>query len=176
MPGYLDALERGWSPDNLRADAAKAHLADARADPEAVFQQADDPDAAGPPIILPDGSSVPRLPSLTRWVWRDGFCGVISLRWQPGTTALPPTCAGHVGYAIVPWRRRQGLASAALSALLPLARRVGLDHVDLTTAPTNRASIRVIEKAGGHFVADHTRPDRLGGGRAEAWRIPLSAT
>ena len=62
----------------------------------------------------PDGSTAKRLPGFKRWLWDGEFCGSIGLRWQPGTTALPPHCLGHIGYAVVPWKRRRGYATQAL--------------------------------------------------------------
>jgi predicted acetyltransferase len=95
------------------------------------------------------------------------------LRWQPGTEDLPPTCSGHIGYAVVPWRRGEGLASAGLIAMLPQASAVGLRHVDLTSDPDNPASIRVIEKAGGVFINRFRSLPALGGHDVLLYRIVL---
>lgn len=116
---------------------------------------------------------MPRLLGLTRWIWQDGFCGSIGLRWQVGCNDLPPYCLGHIGYAVAPWRRGEGLATRALIAVLPIARSLGLTHVDLTVDPANRASIRVIEKAGGRFVETFTTPAALGGVTDLLYRIDL---
>ncbi|MGJ8623451.1 MAG: GNAT family N-acetyltransferase [Yoonia sp.] len=174
LDAYVDALEKGWSPDNLRSEAGQEQLEKIASDPLKFLSQFDDPDGIGQSVKLPDGSRVPRLPSLRRWIWSDGLCGSISLRWQKGTEALPPTCLGHVGYAIVPWRRREGLATAALIEMLPYARTVGLRHVDVTVNPGNSASIGVIEKAGGRFVETFTTADALGGCTDALYRIELS--
>ncbi len=167
---YCDALRQGWSPDNLRPEVAQEQLALIARDPGGFLDRMEDREAKGPPVRLPDGSEVPRLPGLRRWIWQDGFCGSIGLRWQPGTSQLPPHCLGHIGYAVVPWRRGEGLATRALIELLPLARSVGLAHVDLTADPDNRASIRVMEKAGAEFVGTFTTPDALGGGTDALYR------
>jgi predicted acetyltransferase len=94
-------------------------------------------------------------------VWDGEFCGVISLRWQPGTTALPPYSPGHIGFSVVPWKRGRGYAKRALGALLPGARSEGLAFVELTTDVSNEASRRVIEANGGVLVA-RFQPDPQG--------------
>lgn len=174
-PSYASALRRGWSPDNLRPEVARDHLESIENDAASFVSSLDDPTAKAGPVILPDGSKVPRLPGMRRWIWDGEFCGHIGLRWQPGTEQLPPTCSGHIGYAVVPWRQGEGLASAALVAILPEARAVGLRYVEITTSPDNLASVRVIEKAGGRLTRRFTADSTLGGHAALAFRIALSA-
>lgn len=173
LPGYVHALRQGWSPDNLRPEATSEELARIEADPDAFLARMDDREGQGPPVTLPDGSTVPRLPGYQRWMWDGEFCGSIGFRWQPGTTALPPHCMGHIGYAVVPWKRGRGYATAALRALLDEVRREGLEYVELTTNAANVASQRVIEANGG-MVAEHfEKPAVYGGGRSLRYRIPL---
>ncbi|MGD9523404.1 MAG: GNAT family N-acetyltransferase [Gemmatimonadales bacterium] len=176
LDSYTDALRRGWSPDNLRPEAAVEELRRVEADPEAYIRQQVDRAAQGPPIVLPDGSHATRLPSLTLWMWDGAFCGAVGLRWQPGTADLPPTCLGHAGFSVVPWKRRRGYATKALGLLLPIARAEGLPHVELTTDPTNLASRRVIHSNGGTLVERFTKPAALGGGEALRFRILLALT
>ena len=95
-----------------------------------------DREAKGPPVGLPVGSTVPRLPGYHKWMWDGEFCGSISLRWQPGSPELPPHCLGHRGYAVVPWKQRKGYATRALELLLPDAKLEGLPYVEITTNPT----------------------------------------
>lgn len=176
LPSYVAALQRGWSADNVRGAAAAAeelqHIAQ---DAPAFIAALDDPQAKGPPITLPDGSVVPRLPGIRRWIWDGEFCGSLGLRWQRGTTALPPHCLGHIGYAVVPWKQRQGLATRALAALLPEAWAQGLAHVELTTDPGNLASQRVIEANGGVLVEHFTKPAQFGGQPGLRYRIQRPA-
>ena len=98
LASYIAALERGWSPDNERGvEAAHEELARIHADAVAFLASMEDRKAKGSPITLPDGSVARRLPGFRRWLWDGEFCGSIGLRWQPGTTALPPHCLGHIG-------------------------------------------------------------------------------
>jgi predicted acetyltransferase len=151
-------LTRGWSPDNLRPERASEDLARIAADPERFLAGQVDREAKGAPIRLPDGSTVPRLPGFVLWMWDGEFCGSIGFRWQPGTTELPPYCLGHVGYAVVPWKRGRGYATRALGLLLPYARAEGLAYIDLTTTADNSASRRVIEANGGTLVGPFQPP------------------
>jgi predicted acetyltransferase len=174
VPAYRDALQKGWSPDNLRPEAAQEQLTKISVDAATFVSNLDDPTASAGPVTLPDGSKVPRLPSIRRWIWDKEFCGHIGLRWKPGTEDLPPTCSGHIGYAVVPWRRGEGLATAALLAILPDAQAIGLKHVCLTASPDNPASVRVIEKAGGILVSTYIAVKALGGHETLQFQILLA--
>lgn len=143
-------------------------------DPAAFLAQQVDRHGKGPPITLPDGSIVPRLPGFVLWLWDGEFCGSIGFRWQPGTTELPPYCLGHVGYCVVPWKRRRGYATRALGLLLPYARDEGLSHIDLTTTADNVASQRVIEVNGGRLVERFQPPVAFHREEALRFRILLA--
>jgi predicted acetyltransferase len=154
LPGYAEALGKGWSPNNVR-DVSQEQLAEINADPDAFLAGLLRQDGT---ITLPDGQVVPRLPSITRWMWDGAFCGSIGLRWQPGTNALPPHSLGHVGYAVVPWKRGRGYATAALGLILPHARATGLTQLEITTEPANAASQAVIVRNGGRLVEEFVNP------------------
>jgi len=174
LDSYVAALERGWSSDNIRGEVtAREELRKIATDPAAFLAALVDREAKGPPITLPDGSTVPRLPGYRRWMWDGEFCGSIGLRWQLGTPALPPYCLGHIGYAVVPWKRGRGYATLALRLLLPEARAEGLPFVEITTDPTNLTSQRVILANGGVLVERFTTPAQLGATETLRFRIEL---
>jgi predicted acetyltransferase len=173
LESYADALRRGWSPDTIDPDAGRLQLARIEADPDAFLAEMDDPEGRGEPIVLPDGSSVRRLPSFRRWMWDDAFVGSIGFRWQPGTPGLPPHVLGHIGYAVVPWARSRGHATSALAQLLDEVTALGLPYVDLTTDVDNAASQRVIAANGGVLVERFAKPAAYGGEPALRWRIAL---
>jgi predicted acetyltransferase len=173
LPAYVAALQRGWSPDTLRAEAAREDLERIAADPEAFVKEQVDREATGPPVTLPDGTAAARLPGYRRWIWDGDFCGVIGLRWQPGTEALPPYVLGHIGFSVVPWKRRRGYATRALALLLADAKGEGLRWVELTTKLDNVASQRVIEANGGRLIERFTTPGEYGEGEALRFRIDL---
>jgi predicted acetyltransferase len=58
---------------------------------------------------------------------------------------------GHIGYAVRPSRRREGIAKEALRLVLDTARQQGLDRVMLTCDDDNPGSFRTIEGAGGEM-------------------------
>jgi predicted acetyltransferase/GNAT superfamily N-acetyltransferase len=175
LTSYVDALRRGWSPDNMRPEAAPEEIAWIARDADGFLAAQDDREARGPAIRLPDGSIVPRLPGYRRWMWDGEFCGVIGFRWQPGTTDLPPYCLGHIGFSVVPWKRRRGYATRALAELLVDARAERLAFVELTTDVGNVGSQRVIEANGGQVVERFHKPAVYGGGESLRYRIPLGA-
>lgn len=174
LESYVDALKRGWSPDHVRGRAAALEaLAEIEADPAAFLSGMEDLDAKGAPIKMPDGTFVKRLPGFHRWMWDGEFAGTIGFRWQPGTTDLPPTCLGHIGYSVVPWKRRRGYAREALRLMLPQVRVSGLAFVEITTDPDNVASQRVVEANGGVLHERFTKPAQFGGQPGLRYRIAL---
>jgi len=174
LPGYIDALERGWSPDNVRgAAAANDELKQIRDDPAAFVEGLTDREAKGPPIALPDGSSARRLPGYRLWLWDGEFCGSIGFRWQPNTSTLPPHVLGHIGYSVVPWKQRRGYATSALALLLPLVRNEGLEYVEITTDPNNVESQKVVFTNGGVLIERFKYPPQYGDREALRFRIYL---
>jgi predicted acetyltransferase len=174
LPSYVAALQRGWSPDTMRPEAGNEELARITVNPEAFLTSQVDRDARGAPVVLPDGSVVPRLPGYSRWIWDGEFCGRINFRWQPGSERLPPYCLGHVGYSVVPWKQRQGYATRALREVLEDAQNEGLRYVEITTDPDNVPSQRVIERNGGRLIEEFVAVPALGGGRKLRYRVQIA--
>lgn len=175
LPAYRAALTSGWSPDPVRPrDTARDELDAIARDPAVFLARLDQPQPGGAPVTLPDGSTVPRLPQITRWIVGGGtFLGSISLRWQPGGDDLPPHVLGHLGYAILPAHRGRGHATAALTLMLGEARARGLRRVELIVDPGNLSSIRVIENTGGELLERFDRPAAYGGGASLRYAISL---
>jgi predicted acetyltransferase len=174
LSSYVVALERGWSADNVRGVlAAREELAKIGTDPAAFLESMVDREARAGPVTLPDGSTVARIPGYRRWIWDGDFCGSISLRWQRGTTELPPHCLGHIGYAVVPWKQGRGYATRALGMLLVDAKAEGLPFVDITTDPENIASQRVITANGGILIERFTKPLQYGSVPGLRFRVLL---
>jgi predicted acetyltransferase len=145
LDAYAAALEQGWSPDNTH-DVSAEQLAALRADPAGFLASLE---SASGTITLWDGRRVPKLPGFRRWIWDGAFCGSIGFRHQPGTEELPDYCLGHIGYAIVPWKRRRGYATQALALMLREAAAQGLRRVMVNCSADNAISRRVIEANGG---------------------------
>ncbi len=164
---YEAALAAGWSPDTER-DASAEHLARLRRDPRGFVAELTRQDGTA---ITTAGREVPRLPGQVFWLDDGEFCGVINLRFTPGTDALPDYVSGHIGYAVVPWKRRRGYATHALALILPVARKAGLRQVEITCDDDNEASRRVILTNGGVLCGS-----RLGaGGKTKlVFRIDLA--
>ncbi len=174
LAGYADALQRGWSPDTLRPGSAQEALQGLQADADGFLRLTEDPQGLGPPVTLPDGRQMPRLPGIVRWMWdEEGFAGSINLRWPRDLGPLPPQVLGHVGYAVVPWKRRRGYATRALALLLPMARAQGLGFVEITTEVANLASQRVITANGGVLAERFDKPAAHGGAPSLRFRIEL---
>ena len=174
LPSYVAALKRGWSPNNERGLAAsQEELGLIEADPRSFVESLEDREAKGLPVTMPDGSHVPRLPGLRRWMWDEEFAGSIGFRWQNGTSDLPPYCLGHIGYSVVPWKQRRGYATAALLSVLDEARLMGMHYVEITADPDNVPSQKVILAAGGILYERFTTTPHFGSKPCLRFRIAL---
>ena len=168
IDAYEAALMRGWSA-NAERDTSAEQLAELRADRDAFIGEMLQPRHL---LRLGDGRVVPKLPGFVRWIVDGEFCGSINFRYAPGTERLPDYCAGHIGYTVVPWKRRRGVATAALRLMLAEARAAsGLIRVMVTCDDINVASRGVILACGGIRTADQP-PLRPGGRIKHAFWVP----
>lgn len=176
LDAYLETLARGWSPSSFlkSAEPLQAEIDEVNANHVRFFKNNLNMTGGGEPIVLPDGTSVERLPQITKWMWDGQFVGKIQFRWQHKTVALPPTCLGHIGYGVVPWKRGQGYATKALELLLQDIHYCGLPYVELITSADNVISQRVIARCAGKFVEDFEKLPANGGGPAKRFRIDLA--
>jgi predicted acetyltransferase len=93
---------------------------------------------------LPDD----RAACTTRWLGRHGeLVGTVNLRHE--LTDFLRREGGHIGYAVRPSARRQGVASEGLGLMLDEAARLGVNPVLICCRDANVASARTIERAGG---------------------------
>jgi predicted acetyltransferase len=174
LDSYLDALTRGFAHDNVRGLAASAEeIEQIHDDPQRFVESLVDPEGKGPPITLPNGMVIKRLPGYRRWMWDGEFAGSIGFRWQPGTVELPSYVLGHMGYSVPLWKQGRGYATEALRQLLPDAKARGLPYVVLTTDPDNVASQRVILKNGGVLVEEFNKGPAYHNAPGLRYRIDL---
>lgn len=148
---------------------------------------------AGPEAMLNHGAGTPRPRApgrLQRWPWaedadpklrahrpplhskRSASSASSACGWARDHGPLPPHVLGRCGHAVVPWHRGRRHATAALAALLPLARTHGLPFIKLTTDPDNLPSQRVMLRNGAVLVEpfDKARPTAMPQGCAFASR------
>jgi predicted acetyltransferase len=118
----------------------------------------------GETLKLDDGTVVPRLPSIMRYMWdEDNSVGAISFRWQPGSPDLPSHVLGHIGYETFPWAQRKGFATQALAQMLEIVKSrkdINIKFVDLVTDPDNSNSQKVIANNGGVFIEQFNKPNQ----------------
>lgn len=130
--GHVDGagLEQGVVPDRAACEAFIA-MAELYATPGAA---------------LPDD----RVPCDHFWITEgDQVVGFIAFRRELNDYLR--RFGGHIGYSVIPTRRREGIVREALRLLLRRAKADGYDRVMLTCDDDNTGSIRTIEGAGGEL-------------------------
>ena len=176
IKSYLSALARGWHdlPTGSTAENVKSKIREIQDHTSEFLDLFDDHAARALPYLLPDKSVAYAIPSIRRWIWdetRLEYCGTVSLRWQKGSTELPPHLMGHIGYSVPPWMQDKGFASTGLKEILKVAKVQGLPFVHIVTDIDNFASIRVIEKNNGTLIEKFTKPEMYGAGLALRYKI-----
>lgn len=101
---------------------------------------------ADPATTMPPG----RVHCTFLWIVEDEtFLGFLAIRHELTPFLLEQ--GGHIGYAVRPSRRGQGIASWALEQSLPTAAELGIDPVLVTCDADNEASRRTILRCGGRY-------------------------
>ncbi len=158
---------------DLVSEFQGAHL-DGSSLPDSAVKGVHDPETFGRWVLaMADQESGRHVPSgrvrcTSRWIARDGdLVGMINLRHE--LTDVLFSQGGHIGYAVRPTARRQGVARAALSLMLGEAGALGINPLLLCCRDDNVASIRTIEGAAGvledirdgwrrYWITDPARP------------------
>lgn len=83
------------------------------------------------------------------WVDEDEYVGRLAIRHE--LNDMLRVTGGHIGYDVRRSRRREGHATAMLSAALPIAHDLGIDRALVTCDEDNLPSRLVIERNGGVF-------------------------
>jgi predicted acetyltransferase len=148
--------------------AGPAHgLVPDRAAAEAFVAQAEL--FATPGAVLPED----RVPCDHYWITDDSrVVGFIAFRRELNDHLR--RFGGHIGYSVVPSRRREGIAREALRLVLARALAEGYDRVLLTCDDDNTGSIRTIEGAGGELEDVIDAPEQ-GEPRVRRYWIPLAS-
>ena len=128
--GHIDGggFEKGFVPDRAACEAfvEKATL------------------YATPDAVLPEG----HVPCDHYWITEGGqVVGFLSFRRELNDYLR--SFGGHIGYSVIPSRRREGIVREALRLALRAASADGYDRVLVTCNDDNIASYRTIEGAGG---------------------------
>lgn len=79
----------------------------------------------------------------------DEIIGCINIRHRLNEGLL--NSGGHIGYSIIPTKRRQGYATKLLKMGLEICKDLGIEKVLVTCDINNIGSAKTIEKCGGIF-------------------------
>jgi predicted acetyltransferase len=150
----------------------RIRLLEMESNPTRYWQSLND-EIGGGEFELENGVRVERLPSFTRFMWKEGYLGIISFRWQPGTTSLPEHVLGHIGYETFSFAQGKGYATAALRQMLDFPRKLNMPYIEIHISPENLASQRVTLSNGGELIGEFHKPTSLGGDPILRYRITL---
>ena len=140
---YLEALREGL--DSASDATSEKEIQLFKADFDGWVKWSND---FSRPVLLPDGSQVPRVPTKIFWlVDGDRFLGRLSLRLELTESLLQR--GGNIGYAVRKSERRKGYGAMMLKLALPEARKAGLDKALITCNDENIGSRKIIEGVGG---------------------------
>jgi predicted acetyltransferase len=144
----LDAIREFQAEGGYSAVSLTSLTADFNAFVQRLLDD-EDPDKVPPHFV----------PQTNFWlVAGDEFLGRTSLRHELNDQLR--LLGGHIGYEILPSRRRQGYGTAILGLVLAKARERGLARVLVTCDADNTASRRIIEHHGGIPGDPYNPPDR----------------
>ena len=148
---HAEALENFLVDFDANPNELHAYFCDRNATIETAARELQDwADGAG----LKDGW----VPCST-WFWEedDVLKGVINIRHH-----LSPQLeahGGHIGYAVAPSHRRQGIATGMLGEALGACRKLGITKALLTCDSDNPGSCRTIERNGGVLDREAWMPE-----------------
>jgi len=171
---YFEALEKGFIDKSRGITTKETDILAIKNDFAYFIKSFDDKEARGELITLSNGDKVERLPSISRWIWDDGFAGTIGFRWQIGSHELPYYCLGHIGYGVVEWKQNKGLATLALKSICELAKQMELNFVEVVTDIDNIKSQKVVTKNNGILIETFMKPPPLEQTLSNRYRIYLN--
>jgi GNAT superfamily N-acetyltransferase len=161
IASYVEALAEGFHVGNAAEPPPSPEaLASIRADPLAWAELR----RSESRVVLPDGTSVDKAPSLDLWWVEDGaFAGAVEIRREL-PSALYAAYAGHLSVGVRPSRRGKS-TRAMLAATLAEAIRQGLERVLICCRVRNAPILRWVQGQGIPIdevpVPYSTVPDRL---------------
>lgn len=81
---------------------------------------------------------------------KENFIGSINIRHL--NENLETNTRGHIGYVIIPSKRKKGYGKKILSLAIPEAKKLNYDKMLITCNSDNIASKKIIEDNGGEFI------------------------
>jgi len=166
MPSYIDALKEGFVR-GIGLPMSADEIAAIEEDPQRYLDKLLGPKSLTQ--ILPDGQTVPRVPSTLLWlVEGKTFIGEISIRHQ--LSKHLENMGGHIGYGITPSQRGKGYGVKSLKLALKYCKdNLDIAKVLLTVDETNIGSRRIIEICNGELASRGPHPYKDGTNILRYW-------